>query len=239
MSKREEPTPVGWSSVSSDVRGLATAINPPTPNPAPLGLYGFGLTTALLQIVHTRISGSSAADAAGTEAWVLGFAMFFGGLAQLLAGLGEVKRNNLFGYTAFVMYGGFWMSVSLVIAINMLQNDGIVPNAKAAESMLFLMGIPTVVLFICTFKKNATLSLLFGLLVATFFLLMAGVRHETVDKVAGYFGLATAAVAYWLASAELINDIVGEGKEIIPLGHWRRPTPHAKETALDVDSGDF
>ena len=103
MSKTEEPTPVGWSSLSKDVRDLSSSINPPTPNPAPLGLYGFGLTTALLQIVHTRISGSAPADAAGTEAWVLGFAMFFGGLAQLLAGLQEVKRNNVFGYTAFII----------------------------------------------------------------------------------------------------------------------------------------
>lgn len=241
MSKSEEPTPAGWASLSKDVRGLSTSIKPPTPNPAPIGLYGFALTTALLQIVHTRIGGSRSGDLAGSDAWVIGFAMFFGGLAQLLAGLAEVARNNLFGYTAFVLYGGFWMSVSFVVVVNMLQTKGISPNPKAAESMLFLMGIPTAVLWICSFKKNKTLSLLFGLLTATFFLLMAGVRHETVDKVGGYFGLATAAVAFWLASAELINDIVGEGEEIIPLGHWKRPAaPVAgKETSIDVEQGDI
>jgi hypothetical protein len=245
MSKSEaelEPSQEGWASLSTEVRGLSTSINPGVPNPAPLGLYGFGLTTALLQVVYTRIGGSSEVDMVGSEAWVLGFAMFFGGLAQLLAGLGEVRRNNLFGYTAFVMYGGFWMSISFVICINMLSTNSIALNPKAAEAMLFLMALPTIALWICTFKKNMTLTLLFGLLIITFFLLMAGVRHEKVDKVGGWFGLATAAVAFWLGSAELLNDIVGEGKEIIPLGHWskvgRKPATPVQKSADEKQNGD-
>ena len=63
---------------------------------------------------------------------------------------------------------------------------------------------------------------MFFLLASTFFTLCGGVRNETVDKVAGWFGLVTAATAYWLAAAELFNDIIGEGKrEIIPLGHFQ------------------
>ena len=56
---------------------------------------------------HTRLTGSEEEDGTGVNALVLGFAMFFGGLAQLLAGLGEIKRNNLFGYSAFVLVRSF------------------------------------------------------------------------------------------------------------------------------------
>ena len=64
-------------------------------NPAPLGLFAFGLTTALLQ------GGNTAITEASTRFLVYGYALFFGGLAQLLAGMWEFKRQNTFGATAF------------------------------------------------------------------------------------------------------------------------------------------
>jgi hypothetical protein len=208
----------------NELHDLRAHVNPPVPNPAPLGLFAFGLTTALLQIKHTRLGGSDAEDIAGVEALVLGFAMFFGGFLQVVAGLSEVKRNNIFGYTAFLLYGGFWMSLGTVDMIQLLAagSDPVPPSSKAVQSMLFLLGIFSTILWICTFKLNKTLNLLFFLLVTTLFLLGCGVKNETVDIVAGWFGMATSACAYWLAAAELFNDIFGEGtKEIIPLGHFK------------------
>jgi uncharacterized protein len=209
--------------VSQEIRQLRSHVNPPVPNPAPLGLFAFGLTTALLQVKHARLGGSSEADIEGVEAIVLGFAMFFGGLLQVVAGLSEVKRNNLFGYTAFLLYGGFWMSLGTMDIIQILAggHDPTPVNPKAVQAMLVLVGFYTFILWVCTFKMNKTINLLFFLLTSTLFILAGGVRNETVDKVGGWFGIATAFVAYWLAGAELVNDIIGEGKqEIIPLGHF-------------------
>lgn len=76
-------------------------------NPAPLGLFAFGLTTALLQGPNTAITDEP------TLFFVWSFAAFFGGLAQLLAGMWEFKRQNTFGATAFTSYGAFWMSMSI------------------------------------------------------------------------------------------------------------------------------
>ena len=87
--------------------------------------------------------------------------------------------------------------------------------------MLVLMGIFTFVMWLCTLKMNATISLLFFLLAFTFFLLSLGVKYENVDVAAGWVGMATAATAYWLASVEIINDIIGEGHDIVPLGHFK------------------
>ena len=115
------------------------------------------------------------------------------------------------------------MSLATVDIVQMLAGDPTPPTAKSAQAMLFLAGAFTFVLWICTMKLNRTLNLLFFLLTVTFFLLTGGVRNETVDKIGGWFGFVTAAVAYWLAAAELINDIHGEGKrEIIPLGTYSR-----------------
>ena len=207
-----------------EIKELHAHIHPPVPNPAPLGLFGFGLTTALLQIKHTRLGGDDPIDLDGVEVFCLGFAMFFGGLLQIVAGLSEIRRNNIFGYTAFMVYGGFWMSMGTIDIVQLLAagNDIASPNPKAVQAMLCFGGIITVIFWICTFKLNKTLNLLFFLLSSTFFLLAGGVQDELVDKIGGWVGIATSGVAYWLAAAELFNDIIGEGKrEIIPLGHWK------------------
>ena len=207
--------------IAEEIKKLKCHIHPPVPNPAPLGLIAFGLTTALLQIKHTHIGGDSDDDLDGVDTVVMGFALFFGGLLQIIAGLSEIRRNNIFGYTAFCLYGGFWMSVGTVEIVSLLATGKKPPvNAAALQAMLFMVGVFTFMLWVLTFKMNKTINSLFFLLGSTLWLLCIGVEHETVDKVGGYFGLATAANAFWLAFAELVNDVIGEGEEIIPLGHW-------------------
>lgn len=204
--------------IASNIKKLSNHVHPPVPNPAPLGLLGFGLTTALLQLKPTGIGG---ADTFGVDTAVMGFAMFFGGLLQIIAGISEIRRNNIFGYTAFCLYGGFWMSISTIDIVTRLAPDGAPAlNSKAMEGMLFMVSVFTFMLWVMTFKLNMTISLLFFLLGSTCMLLSFGVQYPNVDKVGGYFGIATAAVAFWLAFVELFNDIIGEGKEIIPTGHW-------------------
>jgi uncharacterized protein len=211
---------VDLDALIKEISSLKPHLKPPVPNPAPLGLIGFGLTTALLQMKHTTISGDTPEDKDGVDALTLGYAMFFGGLIQLVAGLGEIRRNNIFGYTAFCLYGAFWMSLGTVEIVQLLADEAPAINQKALQCLLFLCGVFTMMLWICTFKMHLTINLLFLMLGSTFFLLTGGVRNATVDKVAGYFGLVTAAIAYWLAAAELINEILGEGTEIIPLGRF-------------------
>jgi len=220
MASNDKSEESAMDQMIAEVKALKPHIHPPVPNPAPLGLIGFGLTTALLQMKHTTITGSSDEDRDGVDALVLGFAMFFGGLIQALAGLGEIRRNNVFGYTAFCLYGAFWMSFGTVEIVQLLADNPPAVNPQAVQCMLILVGIYTTILWICTFKMHLTINLLFGMLAATLYLLAGGVSDDTVDKIGGYFGLVTAAIAYWLAAVELINEIVGEGDEIIPLGHF-------------------
>ena len=140
---------------------------------------------------------------------------------QLIAGLCEIRRNNIFGYTAFCLYGGFWMSLAVVQIVPLLSSVDVTPaNPKAVQTMLALVTVYTVMLWVLTFKMNKTICCLFFLLTTTLVLLCAGVVNKTVDQVGGYLGILTAANAFWLAFVELFNDVYGEGAEIIPLGHW-------------------
>src|SRR5437763_14651100 len=87
-------------------------------DPAPLGLAAFALTTFLL-------SAKNAGWTHGTDAW-LGYALGYGGLVQLLAGMWEVRNRNVFGSTAFSTYGGFWIGLGLYILLA-------APKANALE----------------------------------------------------------------------------------------------------------
>jgi succinate-acetate transporter protein len=148
---------------------------------------------------HTRLTGHQEADKFGVENLVWGFAVFYGGLS----------------------YGGFWMSLGTAeILVNLYADEGQTINPKATQAMLILMGIFTFVLWICTFKQNKTLCALIGMLMTTFFFLAIGIDNEVCDYIAGWCGIVTAAIAYWLGGAELVNDIIGSGNEVIPLGHF-------------------
>ncbi|KAG7368086.1 acetate transporter [Nitzschia inconspicua] len=228
-----------------ELKSLKESVRPAVPNPAPLGLFAFGFTTCLLQLKHTRIGGDDPEDIEGVTAAVVGFAMFFGGFLQVVAGLTEIKRNNLFGYTAFLLFGGLWMSIGTIDVLEIMahpESNFASPNPKAVTALLFLSGLFTTVLWICSFLLNKTLNLLFFLLATTLFLLSGGVYNATVDKIGGWFGIATSAVAYWLAAAELFNEILGEGtREVVPLGkfHWRRSSQvhqHHVEEVSDVEA---
>ena len=104
---------------------------------------------------------------------VLGLAIAFGGFAQLLAGMWEFRTGNTFGAVAFSSFGAFWISFFFLVSFNVSQLPATEVNA-ALGLYLWLWGIFTGVLFLCTFASPRALQLLFLLLTITFILLGIG-----------------------------------------------------------------
>src|SRR5579862_2546764 len=89
----------------SEEREATPAVQPAAPSapvadPAPLGLAAFALTTFLLSAANARWTNGNSAGTA-----FLGYALAYGGGAQLLAGMWEFRNKNVFGATAFSTYG--------------------------------------------------------------------------------------------------------------------------------------
>lgn len=116
------------------------------------------------------------------------------------------------------------MSLSFVLMVRKLANEPPEFNPEAWRAVLAMLTLITLMLWRLTFKLNKTLCLLFFLLLLTLILLTAGVEHKEIDIIAGYFGLITSANAFWLAYVELHNDVIGQGKELIPVFHWHSNT---------------
>jgi len=164
-------------------------------DPAPLGLAAFALTTFVLSAANAGLMPK------GGDAVVLGLAFAYGGVAQICAGMWEFKRNNTFGATAFTSYGAFWISFFLLLVYHI---KAIPPEAVPSALGFYLLawGIFTAYMTIAALKASRPVLAVFVLLTITFFLLSAGAftGTATLSQAGGWFGLATAAAA-WYASA--------------------------------------
>jgi len=180
-------------------------------NPAPLGLSGFALTTWLLSMINAGWFADSALPI------VLASAFAFGGSVQLLAGLMEMPRGNTFGFVAFCGYGAFWWSFALFVEFFSSK----VPGAIVGW-FLFLWGLFTFILWIGTFSLNRAVQLIFLVLWITFLLLALGtwLGSPTLNHAGGYTGIVTAVLAFYLAAAEVINEVRGE--VVLPVGSYSR-----------------
>jgi len=178
-------------------------------NPAPLGLAGFGLTTLILNIVNADLV---AKDSIGM---VLPVGLFYGGLAQFMAGMWEMKKNNTFGFTAFSSFGAFWMALAVMVLLK--DAEVIAPVAKGGMSVfLCAWGLFTGYMTIGTLKISRALQVVFATLTILFFLLAWGEHNETVLKVAGWEGIFCAFSALYASAAQVINETWGE--YLLPLG---------------------
>ncbi len=184
-------------------------------NPAPLGLAGFALTTFILSMYNARMLPASGAGI------VVPLAFMYGGLAQMVAGVWEMKGGNTFGYTAFFTYGSFWVSYGLLVT---LIGAGLISVGSGSSAggaigiFLAMFGVFTFYMWIATFRLNWALFLVFLLLWITFFVLAAGSFGNSVSmtQTGGVLGLLTAVAAFYTSAAIVINETFG--KTTIPLG---------------------
>jgi succinate-acetate transporter protein len=177
-------------------------------NPGPLGLLGFGMTTILLNLHNAGIIELTVVIVA------MGFAL--GGLAQIIAGIFELRHGNTFGGTAFTAYGLFWWSL-IFIWINPADYIADADSLSLAFYLL-LWGVFTLCMFIGTLKHNRATQVVFLSLTILFFGLALGdfTGAEIVHRVSGWIGIFCGASAVYNAMGQIIN---GEfGRVVVPLG---------------------
>jgi uncharacterized protein len=179
-------------------------------NPAPLGLMGFGMTTVLLNIHNAGVF--------AIGSMILAMGIFYGGLAQIIAGVMEFRKGNTFGVTAFTSYGLFWLSFVFLLILPSMFPTFAKPGDTALGSYLFMWGLFTGLMFISTLKKPKALQVVFFILTILFWLLALGhfIQNPDIIKIAGYEGLICGMSAIYLAMAEVINETFG--RIILPIG---------------------
>ncbi len=174
-------------------------------DPGPLGLAAFALTTFVLSMFNAKLVAPTG------EPIVLGLALAYGGLAQLLAGMWEFRTGNTFGAVAFTSFGAFWLSFWAFVAF---YEKGVPEKERGKAVGLYLIawGIFTAYMWIASFRTSAAVNLVFFLLAVTFFLLGIGNADNpkgALVTAGGYFGIATAAAAWYASFAAVTNATFG------------------------------
>jgi len=172
-------------------------------DPGPLGLAGFAMTTFVLSMFNSNL-----VNAKGTPV-VLGLALAYGGIVQLLAGLWEFRTGNTFGAVAFCSFGAFWISFWALNAFYVKQIGG---NAGHAVGVyLWAWAIFTLYMTVAALRVSGAVLLVFVLLTATFILLAIGNSGTNASAIewGGFVGLATAAAAWYASFAAVINSTFG------------------------------
>ena len=179
-------------------------------NPAPLGLACFALTTFLLSTLNAQLASKDLTGA------IVCCALIYGGAIQIMAGMWEIRNGSTFGGMAFSSYGGFWMSLGLILLLEFL---GVWTVSQAALGVFLLAWtLFTFYLWVGTFRINKALMSTFTLLLLTFVLLDVGHLAGIViaNVVGGYLGILCALNAWYVSAAMLLKELFK--REVLPLG---------------------
>jgi uncharacterized protein len=209
--------PTGVAVPAAPLSGIA--------DPAPLGLAAFALTTFLLSAINAGWAKSST----GFDWW--GFAIAYGGLCQLLAGMWEFRNRNVFGATAFSTYGGFWIGVGLwlhFIAGPVAATAGVAVDRDLGWILLAFAIFNTYMLVVSTQVSTAVFAVFLTLEITEILLFIGNltttkaalppfaVYNTGLIQAGGYVGVLTALVAWYTSMAGVMNG--HKGRVVFPVG---------------------
>jgi succinate-acetate transporter protein len=185
-------------------------------NPAPLGLAGFAATTFMLSMINTNLVSHTGLSG------VLGLALAYGGVAQLIAGIWEFRTGNTFGAVAFCSYGAFWISFYFLVTVG-LKGVPVREIDSIIGLYLWTWAIFTGLMFFASLRTTGAVAVVFLLLTITFIFLgignsaLAGTLSGTngTIKVGGYLGILTAIAAWYTAIAAVLASTFG--REVLPV----------------------
>jgi succinate-acetate transporter protein len=174
-----------------------------TANPAPLGLCAFGMTTILLSIHNLGLTSLGSP--------IIAMTIFYGGIAQVIAGIMEWKKNNTFGMLTFGSFGFFWITFA---TINLLPAIGLTkaPGAPDMAAFLSVWGLFALGLFICTLRMHRILNITLFVVVLLVALLVSATLtgNSLLHMLGGVTGVLAGALAMYIGLGQVINEVFGE-----------------------------
>lgn len=182
-------------------------------DPTTLGLFGLAIVTL--------VASSQKLGLTDGLSFVLPWAIFLGGIAQIVASIFDFKHKNLFGATAFAAYGLFWLGMAMSWFIKLGAWGETLASAADPKQLGFVfLGymVLTIVLTISGLKMSKVMFFLLLLIVVLFLGLALdsfGCGHIW-HSVAAYSELAISIVTFYALAASYLNNFFGE--KVVPMG---------------------
>ncbi len=173
-------------------------------NPAVVGLMGFATTT-----MATGLHTVGYWDAGP----MLALAIAFGGTAQFVAGVIDLRKGSIFGGSAFMSYGAFWLAIFALAYV--LPKTGVTVGSRDQLGFFLMWTLFTLSFFVASLKVGKYLAGLFGLLLLAYVLLDLMILGDVPQPVVGGEIFVTGLAAWYIATATLVNTVYG--RKILPL----------------------
>ncbi|HTX83268.1 MAG TPA: acetate uptake transporter [Streptosporangiaceae bacterium] len=209
------PGEVGPETVSRSDASTSGAARPGMADPGAWAVTAFATTSFMLGMYNAHLIN------AGGAAIVIPVALFFGGLIQIIVGVLEVMRGNVFGAVVFGTYGPFWVIYGVLLTI---YASAIPASAIDSALALFLamFAVITFYFVIASLRTDMVLVGVFALIFIGLVLLAIGAGAANVDltKAGGWVTLAFAVLAWYHAAGDVIGYTFG--RQVLPVGSLRR-----------------
>ncbi len=194
-----------------DLLESRTTIKTPPPKvaePACLGLIGLAIAALVLGLTDLGLA------SVDNQSLIIPWTLFLGATAQLIAGIMDFKRDNIFGASAFTTYSLLWYAVSLTLLITIFTSveSDMTHYAHGLIGFLFF----SIILTAASLMTNKTL---FAILMSIDIAIVALVLHILIGTSTIPVGLSLLAVSlfsFYGAAGVLLNNMAD--KEILPLG---------------------
>ena len=183
-------------------------------DPSAMGLFGLAMVTL--------VASSQKLGLTDGLSFVIPWAIFLGGLAQLYASVEDSKRGNTFGTTAFGAYGFFWLAVATSWMMSMgvfgkVLADSVDPKQLGFAFLGYL--IFTIFMTIGAMETHKVLFLIFFFIDFLFIGLTLdafGVMGDFPHQLAAYSELIISLLSFYGCGASVLNEHFG--KVFLPVG---------------------
>lgn len=184
-------------------------------DPSALGLFGLAIVTLVASSQKLGITEG--------VSLVIPWAIFLGGIGQLMACLYDFKHENVFGATAFGAFGLFWIATAMGWFIaSGLFGEGLAATMDTKQLAFVYLGylIFSIIMTIGAVETNKTLLIIFilidilflGLSISTF----SQGEIEIAHDLAAYAELGIALVSFYGVAGNVLNRHFGY--TFLPLG---------------------
>ncbi|KAF9970106.1 hypothetical protein BGZ73_007280 [Actinomortierella ambigua] len=198
-------------------------IQPANGNPGPLGLFAFAVTTFLSNVYSLMGKGGSL---------LCGFAVWYGGIVQIMAGMWAIKVGNTFEGTAFSSFGAYWVAYGMMYwpGVNIAAtyaNDSDYQQAKG----IFLLTWAILALILTVGTTKSTVSTIIMLVFLDFhlffqaggFLAVMG-DDSWANKFSAVCGVLSALMAFYNGAAAMW--LPSTSHVLLPVGPLTREKDH-------------
>lgn len=185
-----------------------------TADPSALGLFGLAMVTL--------VASSQKLGLTEGLSFILPWAIFLGGFAQLFACINDAKHNNTFGTTAFGAFGLFWLGVGASWLIQLgVFGEELAASVDPKQLGFAFVGYLIFSLFM-TIGAMETHKVLFFIFVLIDFLFIGlslssfGIMSEATHMLAAVSEMLIALLSFYGSAAAVLNAHFG--RVFLPIG---------------------